>query len=152
MKRFTIFKNCIHRFIILLVVGSGVAGCAPSMTTQRAVEDYPVLASTVSIGDAKEYVLSILQSNQDLIPAHFRRRHEQYLSYGETVEIHFARTDLASGITNSDEDFTPYVFRNDILVSVGCRYVSKTDFLEKAREAMSAGGARADLDVIGDRR
>ena len=152
MKRFTIFKNCIHRFIILLVVGSGVAGCAPSMTTQRAVEDYPVLASTVSIGDAKEYVLSILQSNQDLIPAHFRKRHEQYLSYGETVEIHFARTDLASGIANSDEDFTPYVFRNDILVSVGWRYVSKTDFLEKAREAMSAGGARADLDVIGDRR
>ena len=152
MKRFTIFKNCIHRFIILLVVGSGVAGCAPSMMTQRAVEDYPVLASTVSIGDAKEYVLSILQSNQDLIPAHFRKRHEQYLSYGETVEIHFARTDLASGIANSDEDFTPYVFRNDILVSVGWRYVSKTDFLEKAREAMSAGGARADLDVIGDRR
>jgi len=37
-------------------------------------------------------------------------------------------------------------------VSVGWRYVSKTDFLEKAREAMSAGGARADLDVIGDRR
>lgn len=120
--------------------------------TQRAVEDYPVVASTVSIGDAKEYVLSILQSNQDLIPAHFRKRHEQYLSYGETVEIHFARTDLASGIANSDEDFTPYVFRNDILVSVGWRYVSKTDFLEKAREAMSAGGASADLDVVGNRR
>ena len=152
MKRFTIFKNCTHRCILLLVVGFGAAGCAPSMMTQRAVENYPVVAKTVSIGDAKEYVLSILQSNQDLIPAHFRKRHEQYVSYGETVEIYFARTDLASGIANSDEDFTPYLFRNDILVSIGWRYVSKTDFLEKVREAMSAGGARADLDVVGDRR
>ncbi|MDA9006857.1 hypothetical protein N9J36_04490 [Litoricola sp.] len=74
------------------------------------------------------------------------------MSYGVQVEIHFIRTDLASGMGNADEDFTPYLFKNDVLVSVGWRYVSKTEFLEKAREAMSADGVKADQDVVGDRR
>jgi hypothetical protein len=55
-------------------------------------------------------------------------------------------------MANADEDFTPYLFKNDVLVSVGWRYVSKTAFLEKAREAMSAGGVKADQNVVGDRR
>ena len=152
MKQFAATEQCLHRHIIFLVIGFSLAGCAPSLVTQHAVEDYSTAASNVSIGDAKEHVLSILKSNQGLIPARFKRRPERYLSYGEPTEIHFVRTDLVSGISNVDEDFTPYLFRNDILVSVGWRYVSKTNFLEKAREAMSAGGARADEDVVSDRR
>jgi hypothetical protein len=106
----------------------------------------------VSIGDAKEHVLAILKTSQDVIPAHFKKRPERYLSYGAQVEIHFMRTDLATGISNEDDDFTPYLFKNDVLVSVGWRYVSKTEFLDKAREAMSARGVKADQDVVGDRR
>jgi hypothetical protein len=59
---------------------------------------------------------------------------------------------LDSGGSNYDDDFTPYVFKNDVLVSVGWTYVSKTEFLYKAREAISAGGVKQDQDVVGDRR
>ena len=74
------------------------------------------------------------------------------MSYGEQVEIHFVRTALTSGVENADDDFTPYVFKNDVLVSVGWTYVSKTDFLNKAKEAISAGGVKQDRNVFGVRR
>jgi hypothetical protein len=120
--------------------------------TQKAVADYKSVASQISIGDAREYVLAILQTNQQVIPSYFKRQPERYLSYGEQVEIHFVRTGLSSGGSNNDDDFTPYVFKNDVLVSVGWTYVSKTEFLDKAREAISAGGVKQDQDVVGDRR
>jgi hypothetical protein len=143
-----------HKFgmVALVVSVLSVAGCAPNPVTQQAVAEYRSVASQISIGDAREHVLAILQTNQQAIPLHFKRRPERYLSYGEQVEIHFVRTGLDSGGSNSDDDFTPYVFKNNVLVSVGWTYVSKTDFLDKAREAISAGGVKQDQDVVGDRR
>ena len=143
-----------HKFGMVGIVVSilSVAGCTPNPVTQQAVADYKSVASQISIGDSREHVLAILQTNQQAIPSHFKRRPERYLSYGEQVEIHFIRTRLDSGGSNSDDDFTPYVFKNDVLVSVGWTYVSKTDFLDKAREAISAGGVKQDQDVVGDRR
>ena len=46
----------------------------------------------------------------------------------------------------------PMSFKNDVLVSVGWTYVSKTDFLDKAKEAISAGGVKQDRNVFGVRR
>ena len=74
-----------------------VVGCAPTAVTQQAVTDYQTVASQISIGDAKEYVLGALHTSQQAIPAQFKRPSEQYLSYGEQVEIHFVRTALVSG-------------------------------------------------------
>ncbi len=152
MNRTLFLKRRMLRYLLLLTAGMSLIGCAPSLVTQQAVADYQTVAPKVSIGDAKDHVLSTLQTSQDMIPAHFKKRPERYLSYGVPVEIHFIRTDLASGMANADEDFTPYLFKNDVLVSVGWRYVSKTEFLEKAREAMSADGVKADQEVVGDRR
>ena len=127
-------------------------GCAPTAVTQQAVTDYQTVASQISIGDAKEYVLAHYKPASRRFRRSLKRPSEQYLSYGEQVEIHFVRTALVSGIENVDDDFTPYVFKNDVLVSVGWTYVSKTDFLDKAKEAISAGGVKQDRNVFGDRR
>ena len=149
-----LFQLTYQKFRIVVLVGAAlsVVGCAPNPVTQQAVADYKSVASQISIGDAREQVLAILQTNQQVIPSHFKRQPERYLSYGEQVEIHFIRTRLDSDGSNSDDDFTPYVFKNDVLVSVGWTYVSKTDFLDKAREAISAGGVKQDQNVVGDRR
>ena len=152
MKKLFQLKNHTSRTIAVLATAISLAGCAPNPVTQKAVAEYQSVASQISIGDARDYALAILQTNQQVIPSHFKRRPERYLSYGEQVEIHFVRSGLDSGDSNNDDDFTPYVFKNDVLVSVGWTYVSKTDFLDKAREAISAGGVRQDQDVVGDRR
>ena len=138
--------------MVLAVAFVSLVGCAPNPVTQNVVLDHKSVASQISIGDAKEQVLSILSASQSQIPVSLRRESEQYLSYGQPVEIHFIRTGLASGVDNLDDDFTPYVFKNDVLVSVGWTYVSKTDFHDKAREAISAGGVKPDQDVVGDSR
>ena len=138
--------------VLLVAVIGALIGCAPNSVTQNAVSKYKSVTSQISIGDQRDYVVAILQKNQQGIPAHFKRSPERYLSYGDQVEIHFVRTGLDSGGSNYDDDFTPYVFKNDVLVSVGWTYVSKTEFLDKAREAISAGGVKQDQDVVGDRR
>ena len=146
-------RHCdLTQLMAVIAACVSVVGCTPTAMTQQAVIDYQTVASQISIGDAKEYVLRALKSSQQAIPAQLKRPSEQYLSYGEQVEIHFVRTALASGVENADDDFTPYVFKNDVLVSVGWTYVSKTDFLDKAKEAISAGGVKQDQDVVGDRR
>jgi hypothetical protein len=152
MKTLFQLKNHTSKTIAVLATAISLAGCAPNPVTQKAVAEYQSVASQISIGDARDYALAILQTNQQVIPSHFKRRPERYLSYGEQVEIHFVRSGLDSGDSNNDDDFTPYVFKNDVLVSVGWTYVSKTDFLDKAREAISAGGVKQDQDVVGVRR
>ena len=142
----------LSRLLAVIAACVSIVGCAPTAVTQQAVTDYQTVASQISIGDAKEYVLSALHTSQQAIPAQFKKPSEQYLSYGEQVEIHFVRTALTSGVENADDDFTPYVFKNDVLVSVGWTYVSKTDFLNKAKEAISAGGVKQDRNVFGVRR
>ena len=146
-------RHCdLTQLMVVVAACVSVVGCAPTAVTQQAVTDYQMVASQISIGDAKEYVLSALQTSQQAIPAQFKRPSEQYLSYGEQVEIHFVRTALTSGVENADDDFTPYVFKNDVLVSVGWTYVSRTNFLDKAKEAISAGGVKQDRNVFGVRR
>lgn len=142
----------LSRLMAVIAACVSVVGCVPTAVTQQAVTDYQTVASQISIGDAKEYVLSAIYTSQQAIPAQFKKPSEQYLSYGEQVEIHFVRTALTSGVENADDDFTPYVFKNDVLVSVGWTYVSKTDFLDKAKEAISAGGVKQDRNVFGVRR
>ena len=144
--------NSFLNLVLLVAVIGGLIGCAPNSVTQNAVSGYKAVTSQISIGDQRDYVVAILQKNQQGIPAHFKRSPERFLSYGDQVEIHFVRTGLDSGGSNYDDDFTPYVFKNDVLVSVGWTYVSKTEFLDKAREAISAGGVKQDQDVVGDRR
>ena len=145
-------KTRSFKLVTLAIVIFGLFGCAPNTVTMKAVEDYEKAYSKISIGDARGHVLAILDSSQQVIPLRFKKRPERYLSYGEQVEIHFVRTGLESGISNHDDDYTPYVFKNDVLVSVGWTYVSKTEFLNKSLEAISAGGVKQDQDVVGDRR
>ena len=152
MKKLFQLKNHLTKIIAVMATFVTIAGCGSNPVTQKAVADYQSVASQISIGDTRDYVLAILQTNQQVIPSHFKRRPERYLSYGEQVEIHFVRTGLDSDGSDNDDDFTPYVFKNDVLVSVGWTYVSKTDFLDKAREAISAGGVKQDQNVVGDRR
>ena len=145
-------KNRSFDLLTLTIVMVGLFGCAPNTVTEQAIDDYEKAYSKISIGDARVHVLAILDTNQQVIPLRFKKRPERYLSYGEQVEIHFVRTGLKSGISNHDDDYTPYVFKNDVLVSIGWTYVSKTEFLNKSREAISAGGVKQDQDVVGDRR
>ena len=151
MRSKTKTKTRSFKLVTLAIVSFGLFGCAPNTVTMKAVEDYEKPTPRYRLV-TRGHVLAILDTSQQVIPLRFKKRPERYLSYGEQVEIHFVRTGLESGISNHDDDYTPYVFKNDVLVSIGWTYVNKTEFLNKSREAISAGGVKQDQDVVGDRR
>ena len=57
----------------LVAVIFGLIGCAPNSVTQNAVASYKSVTSQISIGDQRDYVLAILEKNQQGIPAYFKR-------------------------------------------------------------------------------
>lgn len=138
--------------ILAILMALYLQGCVSDKLVDQLATNYESVAPQIAIGDAKTHVLGLLKASQNIVPSSYKKKPERYLSYGEPLEIHFVRTSLHSGGDNADEDFTPYVFRNEVLVSVGWRYVSKSEFHDKSLEAISAGGVKPDQDVLGDNR
>ena len=62
------------RLMAVIAACVSVIGCAPTAVTQQAVNDYQTVASQISIGDAKQYVLSALHTSQQAISAQFKNR------------------------------------------------------------------------------
>ena len=139
----------LHFFFAMLIALVG-SGCVPTSSMQSSVLEYKIIAPKILIGDDKEYVLSMLIPSQANIPIWMQRKSEKYVNYGEAVDIYFLRTGLKSGELNSDDDFTPYVFKKDILSFVGWRYVSRSEYHGKALEAMSAGNSSSRRNLLVD--
>ena len=71
-------RHCdLTRLMAVIAVCVSVVGCAPTAVTQQAVTDYQTVASQISIGDAKDYVLSALHTSQQASPVHFKKPSEQ---------------------------------------------------------------------------
>ena len=135
---------------VVIVITFIFNGCVPISSMHSAVLDYKVIAPKISIGDDKEYVLSMLIPSQASIPRQMQRKPEKFMNYGEAVDIYFLRTEINSGDLNSDDDFTPYVFKKGILSFVGWRYVSRSSYHGQALEAMSAGNSSARTNLLVD--
>ena len=135
---------------VVIVITFIFNGCVPISSMQSAVLEYKIIAPKISIGDDKEYVLSMLIPLQASIPSQMQRKPEKFMNYGEAVDIYFLRTGINSGDLNSDDDFTPYVFKKGILSFVGWRYVSRSRYHGQALEAMSAGNSSARTNLLVD--
>ena len=135
---------------VVIVITFIFNGCVPISSMHSAVLEYKIIAPKISIGDDKEYVLSMLIPSQASIPRQMQRKPEKFMNYGEAVDIYFLRTEINSGDLNSDDDFTPYVFKKGILSFVGWRYVSRSRYHGQALEAMSAGNSSARTNLLVD--
>lgn len=134
----------------IIVITLILNGCAPIPSMQSSGLEYKIIAPKILIGDDKEYVLSMLIPSQANIPSQMQRKPERFMNYGEVVDIYFLRTEINSGNLNSDDDFTPYVFKKGILSFVGWRYVSRSSYHGQALEAMSAGNASSRTNLLVD--
>ena len=137
-------------FFFAMLIALVVSGCVPTSSMQSSVLEYKIIAPKIFIGDDKEYVLAMLIPSQVNIPSQMRRKPEKFLNYGEAVDIYFLRSGINSGDLNSDDDFTPYVFKKDILSFVGWRYVSGSTYHGQALEAMSAGNSSSRINLLVD--
>ena len=84
-----------------------------------AITQYHDKSARVKIGDSKDTVLKTLMPTQESLPASARRAPEAFKDGEDVTEIYFFRTGWTRDGRTTDDEFTPYVFKNGILQAVG---------------------------------
>jgi hypothetical protein len=113
-----------HVLIIscLIVAMSGCAALEEQIVEaeiEDAISKYNSSATEVSLGDPKEKVLSMLGPSQQGLRGALRRPPEAFSTDQETVEIYYFRSGWTRDGKSTDDEFTPFVFRNGRLASIG---------------------------------
>ena len=105
----------------VLVATSVFAGCASmDSTVRRTVDDYVAVAPNVNLGMTKAQVVELLQPSQSRLHNTDKRQPDLFRKEGVLVEILYFRSGWQNneGFTTDDE-FTPYVFKDGTLAAVG---------------------------------
>lgn len=99
----------------LMVLG----GCANHQSITAAISAYEQQAVNIALGQSKEQVLGLLQPTQMHLRSQSIKAVETYIENDRLKEIVFFRSrSFADGIITDDE-FTPYVFEDGVLVAIG---------------------------------
>lgn len=95
-----------------------LTGCAPSRY-QLTVDEYVAAAPKVSLGMSKEEVKEILKPTQQKLKNTEIKHSDMYDKEGVLVEILYFRSGWQHDGLTTDDEFTPYLFNDGELVSVG---------------------------------
>ena len=104
--------------IVIIVILLGLMGCAAHRIKESIIR-YQGVANEIQIGDSKNKVLSILEPTQRRLRWAWRKMPEKYMKNGVLVEIYFFRTALHPDGLTTDDEFTPYIFNDGLLVAIG---------------------------------
>jgi hypothetical protein len=104
-------------FFILLVVAP-LYGCTGLMI-DSSINAYDAVATQVQLGDQKEKVLAILLPAQKNLSKSASKRPDQYIKDGVRVEIYYMRSSRQPDGLTTDDEFTPYIFNDSVLVGIG---------------------------------
>ena len=107
---------------ILCAAAAGVCllltGCTSPL--RQGVDYYHQVAPDVQIGMSKNEALAILQPAAEMMPADEQRPPERFVDdQGRLNEIYFFRSRIFYDYMLTDDEFTPYVFRDGTLTAIG---------------------------------
>lgn len=106
--------------ILLAVCAAAMAVSGCSSGTQEGINYYHQVAPEVKIGMDKEQALAILQPATEMLPADEQRPPEQFTDdNGVLTEVYFFRSQAYYDDMLTDDEFTPYVFKNGKLSAIG---------------------------------
>ena len=77
------------------------------------------IAPTINLGDDKNRTLSILVPLIQDLPANRKRPAEQFMKGDDRYYIYYHRTGWVSDDRLTDDELTPFVFKDNMLVSIG---------------------------------
>ena len=97
-----------------------IAGCGNLKSAQlQAVEHYASLSGDISLGVSKSEVERILNHSQQGLKYHQVKQPDKFRKDGKLVEVLYFRSGWQNDGITTDDEFTPYIFNDDILVAVG---------------------------------
>jgi hypothetical protein len=123
-------KKITLTIISLLILGAcnktSTAHLNPVHGIGPAITRYDNVAHTVSLGDTKQDFLARVYPAQNDLDARYRKQPEAYAKNGVNVEIFYMRSGWQSDGLTTDDEFTPYLFNDEVLVGIGWTAISGT--------------------------
>jgi hypothetical protein len=107
----------IMKFIILISVIISLSGC--TLGIDKAVREHRKVSHMVQLGDSKQRVLAILMPTQESLGQNEIKPPERYIKGKDKIEIYYMRSGRQPDGLTTDDEFTPYYFKNGILSGVG---------------------------------
>lgn len=129
---------------IICAIGTGammlLAGCTSQV--QQGINYYHEVAPEVRIGMNKEEALAILEPSAQMLPADEQRQPEQFTDQdGKLTEVYFFRSNQYYDDMLTDDEFTPYIFKDGRLSAIGWTALGgpKTQALPYPRSRYNVG-------------
>jgi len=109
------------KLILVTLLCFIMTGCGPvrRLAIDTTITKYNSTAPKIRLGDSKEDVLAILLPTQRGLPAGEGKAPESFRRDDKTIEIYYFRTRHHRYRLTTDDEFTPYVFTDGILTSIG---------------------------------
>jgi hypothetical protein len=105
---------------VVLLSALLLVGCL----TPRSIRVYREIAPQISLGDSKDHVLELLKpSEYEPDPTVRKKAPDQFVKNGVRTYIYYVRSAVFNDAMTTDDEFTPYVFENDVLVAIGWEYL-----------------------------
>ena len=146
-----LFKEKFMKYIFLLTFISLLISCTNS-TIRRTTETYSLSQSNISIGDSINKVMNILNESQQNLGSKYKKPVKRYSKGNDIFEIFYARSGYIADNENTDDEFTPYIFKNNILTAIGWDYLGGTertssDIINEKYKIKEAYAAATRLEV-----
>jgi len=84
-----------------------------------AAHEHNKVSRGISLGAPKSQVLSVLMPTQQLVGSRYSKEPDRFLRDGKTIEIYYMRSGRQADGLTTDDEFTPYVFEDDVLIAIG---------------------------------
>ena len=104
--------------VFVVLVSLMTVGCA-MLQIKPAISSYQQEATKVKLGDSKEKVLAILMPTQKSLVANQKKGPEAFKKGDDAIEIYYFRSGWTADNLTTDDEFSPYVFTNGVLTSIG---------------------------------
>jgi len=101
---------------LLAVLAISFSGCEG---VHSSIKKYYSVADQVQLGDSKEKVFGILVPTQVKLPYDEMKPADFYMEGEDFMEIHYFRSGRQPDNLTTDDEFTPYVFKNEVLIAIG---------------------------------
>ena len=98
----------------------GASACTQGIEYLSGYFDNSIAETNIELGDNKYKVLKILgPPTQKGLPQGAKKNPDKYMRGNDLIEIYYLRTGRQSDNLTTDDEFTPYLFKNGNLVSIG---------------------------------
>lgn len=101
---------------LLTILAISLSGCE---AVNSSIRKYYAVAGQIQLGDSKEKVLEVLMPTQEELPFDEMKPADFYMEGKDHMEIHYFRSGRQPDNLTTDDEFTPYVFKNGVLIAIG---------------------------------